>query len=177
MLNLPNIETVSAEVHQAWVETKLAQGITSRPAADGTEQMVPYADLPDALKDLDRATVRAVYAAIQRCAVDDKQFHEYHRDTQAPTVHMLHRAEDDKGDQNQRADMAKLIQEIIDLRLAQERERCAVVSWIHYMDICKKRNLPAAMCDEWCAAGAIRRSYPDHLKDNQKWLTQTYKQQ
>lgn len=168
MLNLPNIETVSAEVHQAWVETKLAQGITSRPAADGTEQMVPYADLPDALKDLDRATVRAVYAAIQRCAVDDKQFHEYHRDTQAPTVHMLHRAEDDKGDQNQRADMAKLIQEIIDLRVAQERERCAVVSWIHYMDICKKRNLPAAMCDEWCAAGAIRRSYPDHLKDNQK---------
>ena len=100
--------------------------------------------------------------------VDDKQFHEYHRDTQAPTVHMLHRAEDDKGDQNQRADMAKLIQEIIDLRVAQERERCAVVSWIHYMDICKKRNLPAAMCDEWCAAGAIRRSYPDHLKDNQK---------
>lgn len=168
MLNLPNIETVSAEVHQAWVETKLAQGITSRPAADGTEQMVPYADLPDALKDLDRATVRAVYAAIQRCAVDDKQFHEYHRDTQAPTVHMLHRAEDDKGDQNLRADMAKLIQEIIDLRVAQERERCAVVSWIHYMDICKKRNLPAAMCDEWCAAGAIRRSYPDHLKDNQK---------
>ena len=168
MLNLPNIEPVSAEGHHAWVETKLAQGITSRPAADGTEQMVPYADLPDALKDLDRATVRAVYAAIQRCAVDDKQFHEYHRDTQAPTVHMLHRAEDDKGDQNQRADMAKLIQEIIDLRVAQERERCAVVSWIHYMDICKKRNLPAAMCDEWCAAGAIRRSYPDHLKDNQK---------
>jgi hypothetical protein len=66
-MNLPDIESVAAEVHQAWIETKLAQGITSRPAADGTEQMVPYADLPDTLKELDRATVRAVYAAIQRC--------------------------------------------------------------------------------------------------------------
>lgn len=67
-MNLPDIETVSAEVHQAWIEAKLAQGIISRPAADGTEQMVPYADLPDSLKELDRATVRAVYAAINRCA-------------------------------------------------------------------------------------------------------------
>lgn len=55
----------------------------------------------------------------------DKQFHEYHRDTQTLTVHMLHRAEDDKGDPNQRAGMAKLIQEIIDLRVAEETERCA----------------------------------------------------
>lgn len=66
-MNLPDIETVAAAVHQAWIDTKLAQGITSRPAADGTEQMVPYADLPDALQELDRATVRAVYAAIERC--------------------------------------------------------------------------------------------------------------
>ena len=61
---LPDIELVSAKVHQAWMETKLAQGIHSRPAADGTEQMVPYESLPDALQELDRSTVRAVYAAI-----------------------------------------------------------------------------------------------------------------
>lgn len=67
-MTLPDIEIVASEVHQAWIEAKLAQGITSRPAADGTEQMVPYAELPDALKELDRATVRAVYAAIDRCA-------------------------------------------------------------------------------------------------------------
>lgn len=67
IMNLPDIETVAAEVHQAWIDAKIAQGITSRPAADGTEQMVPYADLPDALQELDRATVRAVYAAIERC--------------------------------------------------------------------------------------------------------------
>ena len=68
-MNLPDIEVVSAEVHQAWIDAKLAQGIKSRPAADGTEQMVPYADLPDALQELDRSTVRAVYAAIKRATV------------------------------------------------------------------------------------------------------------
>lgn len=67
-MTLPDIETVAAEVHQAWIDAKLKQGITSRPAADGTEQMVPYADLPDAPQELDRATVRAVYAAIHRCS-------------------------------------------------------------------------------------------------------------
>jgi hypothetical protein len=40
--------------------------------------------------------------------------------------------------------------------VAAERERCAVAAWSHYMDICKKRGLPAAMFDDWCAAGAIR---------------------
>lgn len=54
------IEAVAADVHAAWMEAKLAQGITSRPSSDGIEQMVPYEDLPDHLKELDRATVRAV---------------------------------------------------------------------------------------------------------------------
>jgi hypothetical protein len=68
VMELPDIEVVAAKVHEAWMQTKRAQGITSRPAADGTEQMVPYADLPDALQELDRSTVRAVYAAIEASA-------------------------------------------------------------------------------------------------------------
>jgi hypothetical protein len=57
------IERVAADVHQAWIEAKIAQGITSRPSADGVEQMVPYDDLPYELQELDRATVRAVLAS------------------------------------------------------------------------------------------------------------------
>lgn len=64
-MELPDIEVVAAAVHEAWMAAKRLQGISSRPAADGTEQMVPYASLPDELKELDRATVKAVYAAIQ----------------------------------------------------------------------------------------------------------------
>lgn len=65
---LPDIETVSAEVHAAWMESKRAQGWISRRGSGGEELMVPYDELSEPAKDLDRATVRAVYAAIERSA-------------------------------------------------------------------------------------------------------------
>lgn len=67
-MTLPPIEEVSALVHGAWVNSKLAQGITSRLSSDGIEQMVPYEELPDHIKELDRAAVRAVYAALGEIA-------------------------------------------------------------------------------------------------------------
>jgi hypothetical protein len=63
---LPDIELVSAEVHAAWMASKRAQGVTSRRSETGEELMVPYDQLSEPAKDLDRATVRAVYAAIER---------------------------------------------------------------------------------------------------------------
>ena len=66
-MQLPNIETVSSEVHEAWMLGKRANGVTTRKAENGEELMVPYADLSEAAKDLDRNTVRAVYLAIKRC--------------------------------------------------------------------------------------------------------------
>jgi len=62
---LPNLDVVSAKAHDAWMAGKTAQGITSRKAEDGEELMVPYADLSEKAKELDRGMVRAVYAAIQ----------------------------------------------------------------------------------------------------------------
>lgn len=67
-MNLPDIELVSSEVHDAWMASKRAQGVTSRKSEDGEELMVPYAQLSEKAKDLDRNTVRAVYAAIHRTA-------------------------------------------------------------------------------------------------------------
>lgn len=66
MTPLPDIELVAAEVHAAWMASKRAQGIGSRLSETGEELMVPYAQLSEAAKELDRATVRAVYAAIER---------------------------------------------------------------------------------------------------------------
>jgi hypothetical protein len=69
-LNLPPVETVAAAVHQAWIELKQSQGVTSRPSGvTGKEQMVPYEELEEADKEADRQTVLAVYAAIERTAV------------------------------------------------------------------------------------------------------------
>ncbi len=65
MMRLPDIEAVSAKVHQAWMHSKRAHGVISRKAEDGEELMVPYDQLSERAKELDRGTVRAVYAAIE----------------------------------------------------------------------------------------------------------------
>ena len=67
-LQLPDIEVVSAKVHETWMESKRAQGHTSRKSETGEELMVPYEQLSEPAKELDRATVRAVYEAIRAAA-------------------------------------------------------------------------------------------------------------
>jgi len=62
---LPDIEVVSAKVHEAWMESKRAQGVTSRRSETGEELMVPYEQLSEEAKELDRGSVRAVYEAIR----------------------------------------------------------------------------------------------------------------
>jgi hypothetical protein len=67
-LNLPDIELVAAKVHEAWIESKRAKGMTSRKSESGEELMVPYEQLSEEQKEVDRATVRAVYEAIRSAA-------------------------------------------------------------------------------------------------------------
>ncbi len=64
-MELPDIETVAANVHEAWMESKKHLGVSSRKSETGEELMKPYAELSEPAKDLDRGTVRAVYAAIR----------------------------------------------------------------------------------------------------------------
>lgn len=66
----PFVETISALVHEAWMKSKAAQGVTSRPSEWGEEQMVPYADLSERAKDLDRGSVRAVLDAVRAALAD-----------------------------------------------------------------------------------------------------------
>jgi hypothetical protein len=64
-MKLPPIEAVAAKVHDAWMEAKRAQGVTSRKSESGEELMVDYDQLSERAKDLDRGSVRAVYSAIE----------------------------------------------------------------------------------------------------------------
>ena len=66
MQNLPDIELVAAEVHKAWMASKREQGFSTRKSEDGEELMVPYEELSEGAKQLDRNTVKAVYLAIRR---------------------------------------------------------------------------------------------------------------
>ena len=69
-MELPDIERVAEKVHEAWMASKRAQGITSRKSETGEEMMMPYAQLSEPCKDLDRNTVRAVYEAIRAAAAE-----------------------------------------------------------------------------------------------------------
>lgn len=64
-MKLPDIELVSALVHLAWMESKIKAGVISRLSETGEELMRPYGQLSEEAKELDRATVRAVYRAIE----------------------------------------------------------------------------------------------------------------
>jgi len=63
--NLPDVEEVSAKVHEAWMDAKRRAGVTTRKSESGEELMVPYEQLSEEAKDLDRSSVRAVYDAIR----------------------------------------------------------------------------------------------------------------
>lgn len=70
-MKLPDVEAVAAKVHEAWMQRKRAQGIATRKSETGEELMVAYEKLSEDAKELDRASVRAVYAAIQSLSQED----------------------------------------------------------------------------------------------------------
>lgn len=79
------VETLSDHVHQAWMAEKLNQGFADhtysclgsapewcqtvsgcqRSASMHHSDMLPYAELPEHIKEYDRVTVRAVLAGIE----------------------------------------------------------------------------------------------------------------
>jgi len=59
------IELVSDRVHANWMEAKQAAGVTTRKLESGEELMVPYAELSEQAKELDRGTVRTTINALR----------------------------------------------------------------------------------------------------------------
>lgn len=59
------IEALSDQVHAEWMGEQRRRGRTSSIGRDGEEYMVPYAQLTEAAKELDRVTVRAVLGALR----------------------------------------------------------------------------------------------------------------
>ena len=60
------IEELAEAAHEGWMASKRKQGITSRQSEWGEEFMVPYAQMSDRAKDIDRSTVKSVLDAIER---------------------------------------------------------------------------------------------------------------
>jgi len=60
-----DIEAISAKVHEQWMENKRGKGVTTRKLESGEELMVPYSELSEEAKELDRGSVLAVIRAIR----------------------------------------------------------------------------------------------------------------
>lgn len=60
------LEIVAEAAHEGWMQSKRNQGITSRESEWGEEFMVPYAEMSERAKDIDRSAVRSVFEAIER---------------------------------------------------------------------------------------------------------------
>jgi len=62
------LEKLAENTHEAWAATRIAQGWTFGPARDDAAKkhpcLVPYRDLTEAEKDLDRVTARETLKAI-----------------------------------------------------------------------------------------------------------------
>lgn len=62
---LPDVEETAAKVHEAWMAQKIVRGIKSHKIETGEECMVPYSELSEAAKELDRTMVKAIFAIIK----------------------------------------------------------------------------------------------------------------
>lgn len=60
------VEAMAESAHNAWMQSYVAQGYTSRKAAWGEEFMVPFDALSERGKELDRMIMRAILDAFDR---------------------------------------------------------------------------------------------------------------
>ena len=69
---LPELEQVAAAVREGWLARKRAEGVPSRPhPVTGDEQIAPWADVSEVVKEENRALVRTVYAALEHLAATE----------------------------------------------------------------------------------------------------------
>jgi hypothetical protein len=63
------VELLAEKAHDGWVAGNRAAGVTSRHAEWGEEFMVPYADLSERAKDIDRTAVGFVLDGLSELGV------------------------------------------------------------------------------------------------------------
>lgn len=59
------VEILAETVHDVWMETKKAQGVSFRRSEWDEQLMAPYMELSEPAKELDRVTVRGVLDALE----------------------------------------------------------------------------------------------------------------
>lgn len=63
------LEQCSEAAHNEWLAEKRRRGVTTWPNERGFEQMVPYADCPEDVKEFDRIVVGAIMRVLHAAAL------------------------------------------------------------------------------------------------------------
>jgi hypothetical protein len=65
-MDLPEMEAVAELVHEEWRARKAAEGTMTRPhPRTGDEQMLPWSQVSETVKNDNRSVVKVVYDAIE----------------------------------------------------------------------------------------------------------------
>lgn len=59
------LERCAEAAHNEWMAEKQRRGVTTWPNEDGIEQMVPYHELSEEIKDFDRIVVGAIIRVLE----------------------------------------------------------------------------------------------------------------
>jgi len=70
MDNDKEFESLVEAAHNAWLREKQSRGVTSWPNEHGVEQMVPYSELGEDVREFDRVVVRAILFRIFTLSID-----------------------------------------------------------------------------------------------------------
>lgn len=77
--SLEEVERLAEREHLRWVNDRLANGWTPGPVRDvarrRTPYLVPYADLPETVRELDRDTVRAIPSLLRGVGLSIRRSH------------------------------------------------------------------------------------------------------
>lgn len=76
-INKVLLEECSEAAHNEWLAEKRRRGVTTWPNERGFEQMVPYAECPEDVKEFDRIVIGAIMGILNRAGLTSRLYHLY----------------------------------------------------------------------------------------------------
>lgn len=83
------LEQCSEAAHNEWLAEKKRRGVSTWPNERGFEQMVPYADCPEDVKEFDRIVVGAIMRVLKAKGLAQLEASRWRPIAEAPPEHEL----------------------------------------------------------------------------------------
>lgn len=81
------LEECSEAAHNEWMREKIRRGVTTWPNERGYEQLVPYSELSEDVKEFDRIVVGAIMKILStKGLVYNNRYSSYHPNSKGPPI-------------------------------------------------------------------------------------------